>query len=63
MSGENLVDRQQVAQSVVAPGVNVTVTGVRPEDGKTIARVGPVRPQLQQNQGTPGAAPTPQMGG
>lgn len=62
MSGENLVDRQQVAQSVVGQGVNIKVTGVR-EDGKTIARVEPVRPQLQQNQGTPGAAPTPQMGG
>lgn len=62
MSGDSLLSRQQVAQSAVAPGVNVTVTGVR-EDGKTVARVEPVRPQAQQNQGTPGAAPTPQMAG
>lgn len=62
MSGENLVGRQQLAQSAVAPGVNVVVTGVRPEDGKTIARVEPVRPQLQQTGGTPGGT-TPQMAG
>lgn len=62
MSGENLIGRQQLAQSAVAPGVNVEVTGVR-EDGKTVARVVPSRPvQLQQTGGTPGGT-TPQMAG
>ncbi len=61
MSEDSLVLRQQVAQNAVAKGVNVIVTGVR-DDGKTIARVEPVRPQVQQTGGQPVTSPSLQQG-
>lgn len=57
----NMLSRQQVAESAVAKGVNVVVTGVR-DDGKTIARVEPVRPQLQQTGGQPVPSQSLQQG-